>query len=101
MHKTGTVDYVRSCLFDLADAAQNEAVRAFGYLPGSSPRDVTALDHELRPRAVHDGTRGVIVRVAAPQNTKRNHPVQRGVMSSVRAVRARLATDLRGLRGRG
>jgi geranylgeranyl diphosphate synthase type II len=40
MEQAGTIDYARSCVFDLADAAMREALAAFGPLPASEARDL-------------------------------------------------------------
>jgi geranylgeranyl diphosphate synthase, type II len=43
MKEKGSVDYIRTALFDLADAADEAAEEAFGWLPPSDDRDLLLL----------------------------------------------------------
>jgi geranylgeranyl diphosphate synthase, type II len=43
MEERGSIDYVRSALFDLANATEEAAEEAFGWLPASDDRDLLLL----------------------------------------------------------
>lgn len=43
MHERGSVEYIRTALFELADAADEAAQKAFGWLPPSDDRELLLL----------------------------------------------------------